>query len=307
MNKKYKKFLRKVEKLGLIILRNELMCYHTSFKIGGPADFFVVVNKRESLLELLFIINELNIPKFFIGNGSNILVKDSGFRGVVIKLGDDFKSVNVFGSSESKVKVWCGAAVLNYDFCKFSRENSLSGVEFLYGIPGTIGGAIKMNAGAFQSEIKDIFTSCECLDENRNLFILNKEQANFSYRRSVFFEKNDAVIISAIFELEKAEKTEIESKMNNFFRHRKETQPLNFPNAGSIFKRPTKSFASKLIDECGLKGLTIGKACVSSKHAGFIVNLGGASSNDVLEIIKRVESEVFKKTGIALELEIEIL
>ena len=289
--------------LDVKVLEKEPMSRHTTFKIGGPADLFIIVNTEEGLKEILKFLKKLNISSKILGNGSNLLVSDDGVKGAVIKLGEKFKEIKILSEDGNRVKVYCGAGVGNSKFCVFAKENNFSGAEFLYGIPGTIGGAIYMNAGAYSSEIKDIILSSESIDQNGETISLSKEQMRFSYRKSIF-SKNKNILISAIFELVKGDPKKIALKMEQNIKKRKNSQPLNFPNAGSIFKRPENGFASKLIDECNLKGLKVGGAAVSTKHAGFIVNTGGAKCEDVLELIKIIKNTVAKKTGILLDLEV---
>ena len=277
---------------------------HTTFKIGGPADLFIVVNTKNSLIKILKAIKKFQIPFKILGNGSNLLVSDEGVKGAVIKLGENFKKIKTLSEDYNKVKIYCGAGVRNSKFCIFAKDNGFSGAEFLYGIPGTIGGAIYMNAGAYSSEIKDIVVSSESIAQNGETISLNKEQMKFSYRKSIFSE-NKNILISAIFELVKGDPEKIALKMEQDTKKRKGSQPLNFPNAGSIFKRPANNSASKLIDECNLKGLQVGGAMVSQKHAGFIVNTGNAKCKEVLEIIKTIKNTVEKKTGLSLDLEID--
>ena len=300
----YEIFLKTISSLDLKILKDELMSRHTTFKIGGPADLFIVVDTRDSFVKVLEAIKKVRIPFKILGNGSNLLVSDDGVKGIVLKLGDDFKRIQILCKERNKVKVFCGAGVLNSKFCIFAKENSLSGAEFLYGIPGTIGGAIYMNAGAYSCEIEDIIVFSESISDCGKIINLSKEQMKFSYRKSVFSE-NKNVLMSGIFELIKSDTPKIELKMEQNMKKRKNSQPLNFPNAGSTFKRPKNNFASKLIDDCGLRGLKIGGAMVSEKHAGFIVNTGNAKCKDVLELIKIIKKIVLEKTGVLLDLEVD--
>lgn len=280
------------------------MSKHTTFKIGGPADLFIIVDTKDSLIRTLDALKKLNIPFRFLGNGSNLLVSDEGVKGAVIKLGEKFKEIRILNEENNNVKIYCGAGVQNSKLCVFAKENGLSGAEFLYGIPGTIGGATYMNAGAYSSEIKDIIVLSESIGQNGETINLSKAQMKFSYRKSIF-SKNKSILISAIFELEKGDLDEIALKMEQNIKKRRNSQPLNFPNAGSIFKRPENGFAGKLIDECGLKGLKVGGAKVSTKHAGFIVNTGGAKCEDVLKLIEIIKKTVLEKTGVFLSLEVD--
>lgn len=286
------------------------MSKHTSFKIGGNTDFLIIVNTTESLVKALKITKALKIKYYILGNGSNMLVSDAGLKGVVIKLGKEFDEIKIMENSvpqnSGNVLIKCSSAVLNSKICLFAKKNGLSGIEFLYGIPGTIGGAVYMNAGAYSKEIKDIILYSECIDENGKILKLNKSDIRLAYRSSIYHETKN-IIISASFILKKSEPVLIESTMKNYFLKRKSSQPLNFPNAGSIFKRPKNNLsAGKLIDECGLKETSVGGAMVSPKHAGFIVNTGKATCSDVLKLISIIKKTVKEKTKIELTPEIEI-
>ena len=308
LGKKYEIFLNRTKCLDIEFLFKEPMKKHTTFKIGGPADIFITINTLDGLIDLLKIIKELKIPYHVLGNGSNILVSDDGIRGIVIKLGNEFENIEILNClSSSEVLVKCGSAVLNSKLCVFARNNGLSGLEFLYGIPGTVGGAVYMNAGAYSKEVKDVILCSYCINEDNKVLKLRKDEMLFSYRKSIY-QKSKNVIVSATFKLKKLDPKVIECNMKNYFLKRKSTQPLKFPNAGSIFKRPknTNYSAGKLIDESDLKGLFAGDAVVSSKHAGFIINKGNAKCTDVLKLIKIVKETVKNKSGFDLETEIEV-
>lgn len=287
---------------------DEPMNKHTSFKIGGLADVFVVANDIEEIRKVLQFCSQNNINLFIIGNGSNLLVKDNGIRGIVLKV--NLKDINIESAkngSDNEVNVTVGAGTLLGALAQNLLKSNISGFEFASGIPGTIGGAIRMNAGAYGGEFKDIVVSTKCLDYEGNEITLSNEEQKFSYRNSVFSSKK-LIIIETILKL-KQEKSndQIQKKMNENMESRKQKQPINYPSAGSTFKRGEDFITAKLIDECGLKGYTIGGAQVSEKHAGFIVNVRNATANDVINLISYVKETVLKKCGKEIKLEIEIV
>lgn len=285
------------------VFEEEIMQKHTSFKTGGKADFFVTVDSIEKLKELLEFINEENIPNFIIGNGTNLLVTDEGFRGIIIKL--NFKNIQIDKKEEYAIlKIEAGYPLTGLK--KVAIENGLDNIEFLTGIPGTIGGAVKMNAGAYGGEIKDILLETKVMDRKGNVFVLHNEEQKFSYRKSLFMEK-DYIILETTLKTGYKDSETVREKIEDLFNQRKEKQPLEYPNAGSTFKRNEKFITAKLIDECGLKGFSVGGATVSEKHAGFIVNKNNATSKDILDLIEIVKTKVYEKTGEKIELEIIIL
>ncbi|MBO6126507.1 MAG: UDP-N-acetylmuramate dehydrogenase [Clostridia bacterium] len=294
----YSSCINYFKNLNCKILENELMSRHTSFKIGGTADLFIEVYNLESLQKILNFLNKQNIKYFLIGNGTNLLVHDSGYRGVILSLKNNFEIINI---NENILE--CGAGAKLSSACKFALENSLSGLEFAYGIPGSCGGAVFMNAGAYGGEIKDIVSKITCIDKSGCLYNFSNKKCQFSYRNSIFKQEN-FIITNIFFKLIKENPEKIKSKMNDLILKRKKKQPLEFPSAGSFFKRPEKGYASAIIEQCGLMGLQIGGAAVSKKHAGFIINLGGATYNDVKKLQLEITSQVFKKTNIKLEPEI---
>ncbi len=305
MQKYNENFLKEIKALGERVLQCEPMSKHTTFKIGGPADFFVTIDKEDNLEKILALCKNKEIPIHIIGNGSNLLVSDKGVRGVVLKLGKEFKGVKILEYRKDMTIVKCGAGALNSTFCNFLKNKGLSGAEFLYGIPGTIGGSVRMNAGAHGKEIKDITLNSYSVGDEGNIRALSKNQMNFQYRTSCFSESKD-IVTAVVFCFSVSETSKVDSNMKEYLEKRKRNQPLSFPNAGSIFKRPEGKFASKLIDECGLKGMKVGDAMVSEKHAGFIVNCGNATSKDVLTLIQKIKDVVFEKKKIKLEEEVEI-
>lgn len=283
---------------------NEPMKMHTSFKIGGPAEFFVKVSTLEELKNILRFCKDNKIPVTVIGNGSNLLVTEKGIKGVVIKL--ELKEIEINNINSEKRKITVGSGVpIGLLAQKLLREE-ITGFEELSGIPGTIGGAIVMNAGAHGKEMKDIVTEVTALDYDGNIYKFTNNQSEFTYRHSKF-SNGDYIIIQTILVLEKGKKEKIKEKMDEYGQYRREKQPIEFPNAGSTFKRGNDFITAKLIDEAGLKGYSIGGAQISEKHAGFIINKGNATSQDVLNLIKYVTDRVYKEFGKKIELEIQIL
>jgi len=282
------------------ILLNESMAKHTSFRIGGPAELFCVVNSVEDLKKILGYTKEKNIPVLMLGNGSNLLVSDNGVHGVVVKLGEVFETLSVESDS-----IVAGAAVDLRKLCRFALENSLTGMEWAYGIPGTLAGAVFMNAGAYVGEFSQILESTKYLDEDFEEKILSASEHDFSYRTSVFQkEKKAAVILSSTIKLSKGNAEEIEAKMKDYMNRRLTKQPLEFPSAGSVFRRPANAYVGRMVEELGLKGFSIGGAQVSEKHAGFIVNTGNASCEDVKNLIRYIQEKVKETYGIELKTEV---
>lgn len=281
---------------------NEKLSKHSSFKIGGDADIFIKPNDINQLKQIILFCEDSGINYTVIGNGSNILFRDEGYRGAIIKIGNKMEEIKL----ENKNEIIASAGVSLNKLAYFVMERSLTGLEFLYGIPGNVGGAVFMNAGAYGGEIKDVIISSGYIDKYGNEGEIYKEDMDLGYRKSIYMA-NGYIITSARFRLDEGNKEEIREKMKEFSLRRKEKQPLEWPNVGSIFKRPKGNFAGTLIDKCGLKGKTIGGAKVSEKHAGFIVNIGGATANDVLALIDFIRSEVKQKTGYDLEPEVRII
>lgn len=293
----YNKLIAKIDSKRVLL--NEPMSKHTTFKIGGPADVFVKVNDTEELKFLLNLAKKENVPVTVLGNGSNVLVKDKGIRGIVLKI--DFKEILI---NDETLEI--GAGVLLSKVSRVALENELTGLEFASGIPGTFGGALYMNAGAYGSQIGDKVISTTYIDENLKIKTIMQEENEFSYRKSIF-QKNNGIIIGGKIKLEKGNAKEIKQTMEEYSNSRREKQPLNMPNAGSTFKRGDGFITAKLIDECGLKGYKIGDAQISTLHAGFIVNTGKATANDVLNLIKYTQEKVKDKFGVNIEPEIRIL
>ena len=286
------------------IKQNEPMKNHTSFKIGGPADFFINVEKIEQLKEILNFSKTEQIPLTIIGNGTNLLIGDKGIKGIVIKL--ELKELEIKQTQEKEeIEIIVGSGVqLGFLAQKLLKEE-ISGFEELSGIPGTIGGAIVMNAGAHGKEMKDIVYEVTAIDYNCNICKFTNKQSEFSYRHSKF-SKEEYIILQTKIILQKGNKQEIKEKMDEYAKYRKEKQPIEYPSAGSTFKRGEDFITAKLIDEAGLKGYTIGGAQISEKHAGFIINIGNATAQDVLDLVKYTQDKVFKEFGKMIELEIKI-
>lgn len=286
------------------IKQNEPMKEHTSLKIGGPAEFFVKVNSVEKLKEILQLCKINKIPITIVGNGSNLLVLDKGIKGIVIKT--ELKEIQIKNINEEKVEIIVDDGVQLGLLAQKLLKEEITGFEELSGIPGTIGGAVVMNAGAHGKEIKDIVTEVTTIDYNGNIHIFTSEQSEFSYRHSKFSD-DKYIILQVKLLLEKGKKEEIRSKMDEYARYRKEKQPIEFPSAGSTFKRGTDFITAKLIDDAGLKGYSIGGAKISEKHAGFVINTGNATAQDVLDLVKYVTDKVYEKFGKKIELEIKVL
>lgn len=282
------------------IIKNEIMSKHTSFKVGGPVDLFITVETIEQLKDTIKILKHQNIEYKVIGNGSNLLVKDEGYRGAIIK--PSFNSIEI---KEDIVEV--GAGVKNGMLAQKLLQKELTGFEFAAGIPGTIGGAMVMNAGAHGREMKDIVDAVTYYNcENDEIETIKKEECNFEYRNSKFKNSN-VIIIKAILKLQKGNSIEIKQKMDEYKQFRIEKQPIEYPSAGSTFKRGADFITAKLIDEAGLKGYTIGGAQVSEKHAGFIINKNNATATDIINLIEEVQKIVYEKFNKKIELEIEII
>lgn len=285
---------------------NEPMGLHTTFRAGGMAKYFVEPDGIGALSELIRYLNKEKEQYYILGNGSNVLVKDSGYDGVIIKIGHSFCDIKIKEQENGKYTVRAGAGAMLSKVSKLAAENKLTGMETLSGIPGTIGGAVAMNAGAYGGEIKDIIKSALIMDSEGKSFELSREELDLSYRHSVIQEK-EYIVIEAEFELTKGNSEEIYSKMEEYANARKEKQPLNYPSAGSTFKRPEGHFAGKLIMEAGLRGYRVGSAMVSEKHCGFVINEGNATATDVLKVIEDVKAAVKEKFNVELEPEVKIL
>ena len=286
------------ERLGCAFTQQEPMKKHTTFRAGGPAELFVEVQSGEACAELLRLARQLEIPVHILGKGSNLLVSDAGVEGLVLHL----EPKNDIRREGDQLIAWAGENLSA--LCLFALEQKLSGLEFAYGIPGSVGGAVYMNAGAYGGEVKDCLKWVSYLDENLEIQTLPAEELGLSYRHSMFCGKKN-VILEACFELKEGKKDDIKAIMDDVMFKRRDKQPLEHPSAGSTFKRPEGAFAAALIDQCGLKGRRVGGASISEKHAGFLVNDQQGSCQDILDLIAIVREEVKEKFGYDLETEVE--
>lgn len=286
---------------GSKIKYDEPMKRHTTFKLGGNADCLVLPESIEDVKNILTYAKQNVIPLTVIGNGSKLLVKDGGIRGIVIKFGSKFSDIEIDGEY---ITVFAGMTLPRLAI--LAKDNLLSGLEFAAGIPGNVGGAVYMNAGAYGSEMANVVVDVTYIDENLEIKTISNEDCKFSYRNSIFRETNN-IILSARLKLNKGNKQEIESLMKQNQESRKAKQPLEYPNAGSTFKRPEGHFVGKLVDDLGLKGYTIGGAQISTKHSGFIINTGDATSKDVLNLIEYIKEKVVEANNVQLEEEVIVL
>lgn len=285
------------------IFFDEPLKNHCSFHIGGNAELLFVPKNETALIKALRIVNEKKIPFRVLGNGSNVLISDVGLRGIVIKLANGLNDIIYLGDGV----ILCSAGVSLSRLCNFALERSLAGLEFAYGIPGSVGGAIYMNAGAYGGEIKDALVSVRSVDsKNGEIHEEKISELEYSYRNTSFM-KNDRIITAGYFRLKQGDEKEISEKMNCLLAKRRTSQPLEYPSAGSIFKRPAAGYAAAYIDLCGLKGLKCGGAEVSAKHAGFIINKDNATCEDALRLMDKIKKEVKLRFGVELVPEVEIL
>lgn len=302
MKSDYKKLDQAAAALGCPCLKDEPMARHTTFRIGGPADRFLTLRDEKELSEILAVLRDEEIPGMLLGRGSNLLVSDKGIRGAVLALDGKFKEISLLEDSRT---LRAGAAASLSSLCAAARENRLSGLEFAWGIPGSVGGAVYMDAGAYGGEMKDVVRSVTHMTFEGGLETVQAADLDFGYRKSRYTGRKDAILF-AEFRLEPGDPAEIAARMEDLMGRRREKQPYDMPSAGSVFKRPENGFAAALIEECGLKGRQVGGAQVSPKHAGFIVNTGGASCRDVQELIDVIRREVEAKKGVRLECEVRV-
>ena len=282
-------------------LQNESLKKHITFKVGGEAKFVAMPQTKHQAANLIKFLKENNIKYYIIGRGSNVIFRDEGFDGVIIKT-SNMQNIEFIGED----KVYADSGVVLNVLCKTLQEKSLAGLEFCYGIPGNVGGGLFMNCGAYGGEISSAVCEVEYIDENGNFQKIDVKDCQFSYRHSIF-QDNNWFITGCTFKLTKGDKTQILRFMEDIMQRRIDKQPLDKPSAGSSFKRPAGYFAAALIDECGLKGYSIGGAQVSEKHAGFIVNTGNATCNDIVALAEYVEQTVMQKKGVAIEKEMIIV
>ena len=293
--------IEKFKAISPDLLENESMAKHTTFHVGGNADMYVSVKSVRELSSLIKLARETDTPFLVIGNGSNILVKDKGIRGLVIEIGSGMSDFELKGN-----KIYAQAGVLISKLASLALNHSLSGMEEISGIPGTLGGGIYMNAGAYGGELKNIIKTVTYIDEYGEEKTVTADECEFGYRKSIF-TSGGKYIVSAVLELEEGDKTEISEKMADYAKRRREKQPLSLPSAGSTFKRPEGYFAGALIQESGLKGYKSGGAMISDLHAGFVVNYDNATSQDILDVIKHTQETVLDKFGVMLETEVKII
>ncbi len=291
-----------LSELGCEYDENISMATRTSFKTGGNAEFMVYPDNIEQLSSVLRVCKNNSVKTYIIGNGSNILVSDNGLSGVVVRLSNNLSDIVL--RDETTIEVESGASLKK--LCLFALENGLSGLEFAYGIPGTAGGAAYMNAGAYGGEMKDVLFKCEHIDSDGNKGFFENEDLKLGYRHSVYSDSS-FVITKLYLKMKKGDPEEIKALMNLNMEKRKAKQPLEYPSAGSTFKRPEGYFAGALIEECGLKGFSVGGAQVSEKHAGFVINKGEATTGDILELINHIQKVVLEQKGVKLETEVKYL
>lgn len=296
-----------IDELSLRIDKNRMipdaqMREYTSFKTGGTAALLAEPGNVDELSHALKVLNKRGIEHMVIGNGSNLLVKDSGYNGVILRIGKPFQEIDITGE-----RMEAGAGALLSEAASKACNASLTGFEFASGIPGTIGGAVFMNAGAYDGEISQIIESAEILSaDGLRTFTMSKDELELSYRHSILQITGD-ILLKAVLRLTKGDNEKITARMNELTARRNEKQPLNYPSAGSFFKRPHNNFAGKLIQEAGLRGLTLGGAQVSSLHSGFIINTGEATASDIINLMEIVRSTVYEKSGVLLEPEVRII
>ena len=298
-----KSFLANFNNKECVIYTDEPLMNHCAFRIGGASEVLVIPKSEAVLSEVLKYADERNVSVHILGNGSNVLISDDGLKGITVKLMNGLTDLLYLGDGI----IVSGAGVSLTRLCNFAKEKSLTGLEFAYGIPGTVGGAVYMNAGAYGGEIKDVLYSVRSMNmKGADITEIPASELEISYRNTSFM-KNERIITSAFFRLAEGNIEEIQGRMDELMTKRKTSQPLEYPSAGSTFKRPAQGYAAALIDQSGLKGTSVGGAMVSEKHAGFVINYKDASCADVLALMDVIKKTVFEKHGIELQPEVEIL
>lgn len=280
----------------------EPLCAHTTFRIGGPAAFYLVPEQAEEVKKAIVFANERELPFLTIGRGSNILFPDEGYDGVVIEVGRGMEHIELMDDGRIRAAAGTGVGAL----AAAAARESLSGLEFASGIPGTLGGAVTMNAGAYGGEIRDCLVSATVLDADGAIQELEKDELELGYRTSVI-QKKGYIVLEALFQMKEGDRRAIQQRMREMNESRRQKQPLEYPSAGSTFKRPEGNFAGKLIEDAGLRGYRVGDAQVSEKHCGFVINRGNATAAQVRELIAHVQEKVFQMSGIKLEPEVKII
>ncbi|MCI6654390.1 MAG: UDP-N-acetylmuramate dehydrogenase [Clostridium sp.] len=287
------------------VAESEPMSRHTTFRIGGPAKVFVSPDNIEKIIKTIELLKNEKCDYFILGNGSNILAADEGYDGVVVST-ENLKNLNIEREESNETFIYAEAGVMLSRAAVLASESLLTGLEFAGGIPGTVGGAVSMNAGAYGGEIKDIIVSADVLMSDGTVVKLTRDELELSYRSSIV-QKEKMIVLSAEFALKKGNKSEILDKMKDFSQRRRDKQPLEYASAGSTFKRPEGYFAGKLIDDAGLRGYRVGNVMVSDKHCGFVVNMGGGTCEEAKAVINHVREEVDKQFGVTLEMEVRKL
>jgi len=289
----------KLEKINYLqVEKNKNLAEFASFKVGGPADLFLIPKKIEALQELMPLIIGSELPYFILGRGSNLIISDNGYRGIIIYT----DSLNDYQIENNIITAECGLQLK--EIADFAYKNSLSGFEFAAGIPGSLGGALYMNAGAYGGEMKDVIVKAQFVNHKGKLIELDNKKLNLAYRTSILQKENpDWIAVTVTIKLKKSDKKTISNKMDELHQKRWSKQPMELPSAGSIFKRPPEHYTGPLIEDAGLKGFQIGGAQVSTKHAGFIVNKGNATAEDIVNLINKIKKEVYKISGVQLEVE----
>lgn len=295
----YEKLIKNIDKAR--VLTDEPMSKHTTFRVGGNADYFVIVRDMEEIKSVLKLCKEENVPYYVLGNGSNLLVGDGGYRGVIIQIWKEMSNIEVEGTG-----IRAQAGVLLSKIGNVALDAGLTGFEFAAGIPGCLGGAVMMNAGAYGGEMKDVLKEVTVLTEEGECLTLQNEELELGYRTSVVAKKG-YIVLEAFIQLEQGDKDKIKERMNELKVQRTTKQPLEYPSAGSTFKRPEGYFAGKLIQDAGLRGFQVGGAQVSEKHCGFVINKGGATAADIMELVSKVQEKVQAEFGVQLEMEIKRL
>ncbi len=287
---------------------DEMMSRHTSFRVGGPARLYIEPSELREVIVLIQVAEAIHIPYFILGNGSNLVISDQGIDALVIRLGERFSSIWTENdpNDDDVVYMHAYAGALLAKVSSMATRQALTGLEFASGIPGSLGGAVYMNAGAYEHDMKEIVDSVLCVSKNGETYTVNRDECDFGYRSSCFM-KDGGIVLTVVLKLHRGDKEKIAAQIKEYTEKRTKSQPLNYPSAGSMFKRPTGYYAGTLIDQAGLKGFTVGGAQVSEKHAGFVINIGGATAADIDELTKQVRAVVEEKFGVTLEREVRFI
>lgn len=288
------------------IRRDEPMAMHTTFRVGGPAAYFAEPEGEDALARVIRLCREEDVPFYILGNGSNLLISDQGYRGVMIRIGEGFSGITRIGDAKDPVCVRAGAGLLLSRIASWAAKEGLAGLEFAAGIPGTLGGAVVMNAGAYGGEMKDVIRFARVLGRDGQIREFSAKELQMGYRFSSVQERGD-IVLGAVLGLKPGDRGEIQGRMEDLARRRREKQPLEYPSAGSTFKRPAGYFAGKLIEDAGLRGYRDGNAQVSEKHCGFVINRGGATAEEIRRLCRHVQKKVAECAGVHLETEIRMI